>query len=105
MLIIDLDKNKILYDDNYDKETFKMPDRIINELKADIYNLLRIAKLRKESQKNIELCWIFLRFFIKTIGNYKDFIIPLERNVFGERESIFLVSKCKLVNVNQTVNF
>ena len=105
MLIIDLDKNKCLFNtttnNNNEKEqkqqdfedtTFKMPTKIVNELKTDLLNLVRISKLKTESQKNIELCLIFLKFFIKSIGNYKEFIIPLETNIYGNREQIFLVN-------------
>ncbi len=102
MLIIDLDKNKCLFTNtnneieqkqqDFENTTFKMPTKIVNELKTDLLNLVRISKLKTESQKNIELCLIFLKFFIKTIGNYKEFIIPLETNIYGNREQIFLVN-------------
>lgn len=92
MLIVDLDKNKIVIQDTNETDVFKMPDKAIAQLKSDLQNLVRISKSRKESQKNIELCWIFLRFFIQLVGHYKEYIIPLETNVYGERELIFMVS-------------
>lgn len=97
MLIVDLDKNKILTEDSNETDTFKMPETAISQLRSDLINLIRVSKSRKESQKNIELCWIFLRFFIQVIGHYKEYLIPLETNVYGERELIFMVNLLNLI--------
>ena len=89
MIIVDLDKQKCILDN--DNDTFSLPDSILKSLKLDIYNLLHIAKSTPEFQKNIELCRIFLKIFLKTIGSYKNYIFPVETSENNNEELKFLV--------------
>ena len=78
MIIIDLDKQKCILDN--DNDTHVLPDSVIKSLKLDLYNLMQVSKFSSKYEKNVELCRIFLKIFLKTIGNYKDFIFPVENN-------------------------
>ena len=53
-----------------------MPEFILKELKLGLINLLsKFVNSKNEYQTNVELCQIFLKIFVKTIGNYKNFIV------------------------------
>ena len=76
MIIIDLDKQKCILDN--DNDVHILPDSVIKTLKLDLYNLTQVSKFSSKYEKNVELCRIFLKIFIKTIGNYRDYIFPIE---------------------------
>ena len=65
MLIVDLDKNKCLQDiqKTDEKDPFKMPEKIVNVLRNDLLNLIRISKFKSESEKNVELCLVCVNNF------------------------------------------
>jgi hypothetical protein len=90
MIIIDLDKQKIIQHQerdidsnyNYNKNNFCsldnfLPENVLKSLRVDLYNLSTISKSVPESYKNMQLCKIFMKIFVRTIGNYKSYLIPI----------------------------
>lgn len=92
MLIVDLDKQKILQETQ--DELVPIPDAIVKVLKIDLYNLTNMSKLMSEYEKNVELCKIFLKVFLKTVGNYKLYIFPADEESDTENFK-FLVRRIK----------
>ena len=82
MIIIDLDKQKCILDNDEDIQI--LPESVLKCLKLDLYNI-SMSKVTSKYEKNIELCRVFLRIFLKTIGNYRDFMVPIENPSSGEK--------------------
>ena len=78
MIIIDLDKKKCILDN--DDDIHILPESVIKTLKLDVYNLVHSSKLDSKYEKNVELCRVFLKIFLKAIGNYRDFLLPIDVN-------------------------
>ena len=94
MIVIDLDKHKCILDNDYDIHI--LPDSVLKTLKLDLYNLMHMSKLASKYEKNVELCRVFVKIFIKTIGNYRDFILPIENsNSNNDATLTFLVKKIR----------
>jgi hypothetical protein len=96
IIIIDLDKNKCIKES---KRSFSFPDSIIKSLKQDLSSIVQNSKLKLayEYQKNIELCSAFLKFFVQTLGHYKQFLISNDLSSLSEDSNEFLVSDNKNV--------
>jgi hypothetical protein len=64
MLIVDLDKKKCMQDIQItdERDSFRMPEKIVNILKNDLINLTRISKFKSESEKNVDLCLVCFYF-------------------------------------------
>ncbi|CAF0993496.1 unnamed protein product [Brachionus calyciflorus] len=77
-LIIDLDKQKLIQD-NSNQEDY-IPETLKKCLKTDLNNLQNLSKNLSNYEKNVELCKIFLKFFVKTVGNYQNFFSYADKN-------------------------
>lgn len=73
MLIVDLDKQKFIFDTQNDMKV--LPESTVKSLKIDLYNLIHCSKLVTDYDKNVELCRIFVKIFVKTVGTYANFIV------------------------------
>ena len=89
MIIIDLDKQKCILDN--DDDTHILPESVLKCLKLDLYNIMHMSKLTSKYEKNVELCRVFLKIFLKTIGNYRDFIVTEKES--SDEKFKFLVRK------------
>ena len=89
MLIIDLDKNKLIHENKNEKEI--LPEFVIKELKQDLNSIVQMSKSKEDYQKNAELCRVFLKIFVNTLGNYKKFITPVN-NSLEYKTSKFMVN-------------
>lgn len=92
MLIVDLDKNRFIYDTRPVNSTAAtaasnangpttcriLPESIVKALKIDLYNLMHNSRLPNDYEKNVELCRIFLKVFVKTLGNYANYIVACD---------------------------
>lgn len=74
MLIVDLDKQKFVQE-NQDEMRI-IPECIVKSLKIDLYSLVHSSKSMSDYEKNVALCKIFLKVFLKTVGNYASYIFP-----------------------------
>lgn len=89
MLIVDLDKQKFIYDTQNNGKI--IPDNIVKSLKVDLYNLIHSSRLVTEYDKNVELCRVFLKIFVKTCGNYANFIsAPPQQQQLEVSETTYL---------------
>jgi hypothetical protein len=97
MLIVDLDKQRFIYDTAPAPRSASsnhriLPESLLKALKIDLYNLVHNNSSNKSQltdlDKNVELCRVFLKVFVKTIGNYANFIVPDKDN---KEQFIFLV--------------
>lgn len=57
-----------------------LPDGVVKTLKIDLYNLVHNSRLPNDYERNVELCRVFLKVFVKTLGNYANFIVPCEHD-------------------------
>lgn len=90
MIIVDLDKQKIIQHQEKDLDSNNsnnlcslnnfLPENVLKTLKVDLYNLSTMPKSVPESYKNMQLCKVFMKIFVKTIGNYKSYLIPISSN-------------------------
>jgi hypothetical protein len=77
ILIVDLDKQRCIQEEG--TELNIIPESLITIFKHELIELIYLFRNKRDentSQQNISLCWIFLRFFVSTCGNYKDYIKP-----------------------------
>jgi hypothetical protein len=111
MIIVDLDKQKIIQHQEKDINTNNLcslnnflPENVLKNLKVDLYNLSTLSKSVPESYKNMQLCKVFMKMFVKTIGNYKNYLIPISCN-YNDLNGRNELKKKFLVNLNLNLNF
>ncbi|RNA39384.1 suppression of tumorigenicity 5 -like [Brachionus plicatilis] len=78
ILIVDLDKQKFIHDTNSSDEM--VPESLKKCLKSELTNLVNLSKNMSNYEKNFELCKIFISFFVKTIGNYQNYLVSDNQN-------------------------
>ena len=94
-MIVDLDKNRCIQEEG--NELFIIPETLLRTLRNELINLIHLFKIKKDEpqiKKNISLCWIFLRFFLNTVGNYRSYLLPIEdekANCFPNEKLMFMV--------------
>ena len=96
ILIVDLDKNRCVQEEG--NELFIIPESLLSNLRNELINLTHLFRIKKDEpqiKKNISLCWIFLRFFLNTVGNYRSYLLPIDENktnCFPNEKLMFMVN-------------
>lgn len=78
ILIIDLDKHKFIHDTKLNEDI--VPESLKKSLKMQINILTNMSKNMSNYEKNLELCKIFINFFVKTVGNYQNYLVFVNEN-------------------------
>ena len=105
MILVDLDKQKIIQQEDADlnfagdSQEFAsnlanvLPENVVKCLKVDLYNLINSSKTVSEKHKNMLLCKVFLKLFVKTLGNYKNYLISIEPPELSNSNNKNLIKK------------
>lgn len=89
ILIIDLDKHKLSHNTRLYNEI--IPENLKKSLKMEINILTNLSKNMSNYEKNLELCKIFINFFVKTIGNYRNYLVSVKEKENKDETIKFLV--------------
>ena len=71
MFIVDLDKQRLVLDNS----DLALPEFVVKGFKIDLCNLTQ-KSVNEHNERNLQIQRCFMRIFMKTIGNYENFIVP-----------------------------